>query len=97
MVVSLHLVKCYVRMPHKFQHTPEIGLFLVTAIEFEFAITRDDDDGRSILSNVSQRCILIDGGLQRTDVLLLADVVVCNDLLIGYCVYCQGWAWRMSV
>ena len=38
-VVTLHLVEGHVRVARELQHAPEVGLFFVAAIEFQFPVT----------------------------------------------------------
>ncbi len=79
-VVALHLVERHVLVAHEFQHAPEVGLLLVASEEFQFAVARDNDNRRCIGTDVGERGILVDGGLQGWDALLFADVVVRNAL-----------------
>lgn len=80
MVEALHLIERNVRMTYELEHTPEVCLLFIASVEFQFAVARDDDHGRSIGTDVRERCILVDGRLKRTDTLLLAYVVVRDAL-----------------
>ena len=79
-VVALHLVERHVLVTHEFQHAPEIGLFLVASVEFQFTVAGDDDDGRRVGSDVGERGVLVDGGLQGRDSLLLTYIIMCDAL-----------------
>ncbi len=79
-VVALHLVERHVLVAHELQHAPEVGLLLVASEEFQLAVAGDDDDGRRIGSDVGEWRVLVDGGLQGRDALLLTDVVVRDAL-----------------
>ena len=79
-VVALHLVERHVLVTREFQHTPEVGLLLVASEEFQLTVARDDDDRRCIRTDVDERRILIDSGLQGADALLLAYVVMRDAL-----------------
>ena len=50
-VVALHLIQRHVLVAREFQHAPEVGLLFVAAKEFQFAVARDDDDGRGMMSS----------------------------------------------
>ena len=51
-------------------------MLLVAAIEFQLAVARDDNHGGRIRTDIGERGILVDSGLQGRNALLLADVVV---------------------
>ena len=74
-VVALHLVERHVLVADEFQHAPEVGLLFVATIKLQFAVAGNDDDGRSIGTDVGERGVLVDGGLQRADSLLLTYII----------------------
>ena len=80
MVVALHLVERHVLVADEFQHAPEVGLLLIASVEFQFAVAGDNDDGRCIGTDIGERGILVDSGLQGTDALLLTYIIMCNTL-----------------
>ena len=79
-VVALHLVERHILVTRELQHAPEVGLLLIASVEFQFAVAGDDDDGRGVGTDVGERGVLVDGGLQGADALLLTYIVMCNAL-----------------
>ena len=81
-VVALHLIERHILMTHELQHAPEVGLLLIAPIEFQLPVAGDDDDGRCVGTDVGERGITVDGGLQGRYALLLANVVVGKTIVI---------------
>ena len=79
-VVALHLIERHVFVAYEFQHAPEVGLFLVASKELQLAVAGDDDDRRCFGTDIGERRILVDGGLQGADALLLTYIIMCNAL-----------------
>ena len=79
-VVALHLIERHVLVAHELQHAPEVGLFLITAVKFQLPVTRDDDDGWRIRTNIGERGILVDSGLQGRYALLFSDIIMRDTL-----------------
>ena len=60
MAKSVYFIKGNVLVAVQLEHAYEIGVFLISAVEFEFAVSGDDEHWSSIAADEVERCQMID-------------------------------------
>ena len=77
---TVHFMEYYVFVTVEPEHTHEIGVFLIAPVEFEFAVSGDDEHWSSITANEVERCQMIDCRSEFRDA-LFAPLCKVGDYL----------------